>query len=865
LPAQTINSFETNIIFNYFGLSDIDNDGDIDLISNGSLVHFNDGTGNFTEHPFSNEYEEVSYRFGSVIIDYDGDGDFDLAGVSNGSSPAWLENDGAGNFTSHILPNAEFTNMAGRTFIDVNNDGLQDILYPYRVEDKVSYSLRNTVNTYFPETDLFPNVQNARQPIGEDFDFDGDIDIVTLSYQEGEIFYHSGDGDGTFEQPDILFQQFNYFRRYDNMHKNDIDSDGDIDFVVLPSHENSSIIVFENHEIDNTENIIEGYVYFDENQNGVRDADEAGIPNFKITENGNNNSIYTDNNGRYRIRGGADVYQASPVLLPCWTLTSFPSQYTVIYTEDSGNLTENLDFGVIPTGTLASAQLTLTAAGITRCNNDVPFYLQVENTGCTALTGTFGFLPDPSLTVALAIPSPAFTQNDTLFWNYTDLFANNKETVYLELSIPGVEQLGQVIEIPAVTHAQTSSGDSFTETSTVLSEILCAYDPNDKNVSPRRELTEEYEDNYTLFSEELAYTVRFQNTGNDTAFTVRIVDFLDDNLDWTTFRSGTASHNYYTEFNNENGRIEFVFEDILLPDSTTNLQGSQGFVNFFISTQQDLPEFTSVDNTASIFFDFNPPIITNTIENIMVSVLPLPPVPLFSYEIDGYEVSFTNQTTNDPTSLSWDFGNDVTSIATNPSITFEEKETYTVCLTAENIIGENTYCEEITIVGLPPTANFNYTTDLPQVFFNDTSSEDPIAWSWDFGDGSTSTEQNPTHAYTEDGTYETCLIAENEAGADTTCLSIIIDLVSLENLDEDFWRVFPNPASSRLSILLTNNTIKSAEIFDITGRLIHQKNGESGTQNLLIDIKSLPEGIYQLRVITDNSSTFTCPVTILRQ
>ena len=62
--------------------------------------------------------------------------------------------------------------------------------------------------------------------------------------------------------------------------------------------------------------------------------------------------------------------------------------------------------------------------------------------------------------------------------------------------------------------------------------LNCAYDPNDKLVHP----TGVQEEGYTLFGEELEYTVRFQNIGTDTAFNIRIEDQLDDDLDWNTFR-----------------------------------------------------------------------------------------------------------------------------------------------------------------------------------------------------------------------------------------------------------------------------------------------------------------------------------------
>ncbi|MEM8529087.1 MAG: T9SS type A sorting domain-containing protein, partial [Bacteroidota bacterium] len=70
------------------------------------------------------------------------------------------------------------------------------------------------------------------------------------------------------------------------------------------------------------------------------------------------------------------------------------------------------------------------------------------------------------------------------------------------------------------------------------------------------------------------------------------------------------------------GLVEFTFKNILLPDSTTNEPLSHGFVTFEIAPNEGLDENTSIENTADIFFDFNPPITTNTTENVFVSELP---------------------------------------------------------------------------------------------------------------------------------------------------------------------------------------------------------------------------------------------------
>jgi len=69
--------------------------------------------------------------------------------------------------------------------------------------------------------------------------------------------------------------------------------------------------------------------------------------------------------------------------------------------------------------------------------------------------------------------------------------------------------------------------------------------------------------------------------------------------------------------------LTFEFRDIFLPDSTSNFEGSQGYVSYLIRTIDGLAENTPVTNSAGIYFDLNPPVITNTVQSVMVSQLPI--------------------------------------------------------------------------------------------------------------------------------------------------------------------------------------------------------------------------------------------------
>lgn len=138
-------------------------------------------------------------------------------------------------------------------------------------------------------------------------------------------------------------------------------------------------------------------------------------------------------------------------------------------------------------------------------------------------------------------------------------------------------------------------------------------------------------------------------------------------------------------------------------------------------------------------------------------------------------VQFTDASSGTPTAWAWDFDNDgsVDSNERNPLHTYTTPGTYTVRLVAGNATsqGESIKTDVVRAIG-PVAPEFSATptsgTAPLTVQFTDLSTEQPTAWSWDFGDGSTpATGQNPMHTYTTAGTYTVSLTATNEAGAQT--------------------------------------------------------------------------------------------------
>jgi uncharacterized repeat protein (TIGR01451 family) len=144
-----------------------------------------------------------------------------------------------------------------------------------------------------------------------------------------------------------------------------------------------------------------------------------------------------------------------------------------------------------------------------------------------------------------------------------------------------------------------------------VKDIFCgsvtgSYDPNDKQGFPSGVTAS----HFIMPNQDIEYLIRFQNTGNDTAFTVVIRDTLALDFDIFSVVSGVSSHDY--TFTMYGPRVlEWTFNNILLPDSTTNQEASNGFVTFRVKQNLDLANGTQLTNSADIYFDFNDPIITN--------------------------------------------------------------------------------------------------------------------------------------------------------------------------------------------------------------------------------------------------------------
>ncbi len=202
----------------------------------------------------------------------------------------------------------------------------------------------------------------------------------------------------------------------------------------------------------------------------------------------------------------------------------------------------------------------------------------------------------------------------TFTWNVDSLLPGQCKKIMFSMETPTTAVIGDTVHAEAKVTPIEFDVNPNNNCLSWNAPVTASFDPNDK----RNFIGETpwggniYEDDTTM-----EYAIRFQNTGTDTAYTVVIRDTLDDvNLDVTSLRGFNSSHDMQVQFEGTNVLI-FNFENIMLVDSMTNEEGSKGWVTFNIDLQPDLPLGTEIKNGSAIYFDYNEPILTNEVVNII--------------------------------------------------------------------------------------------------------------------------------------------------------------------------------------------------------------------------------------------------------
>jgi hypothetical protein len=359
-------------------------------------------------------------------------------------------------------------------------------------------------------------------------------------------------------------------------------------------------------------NLITGRLFADLNSNGVHDSGELPLSAQKITEQVTGNFTYSDHQGNYTVSvQDTGSFTVSPQFANWYNHipTTQAAAFSGINQTDSFN-----DFAFQPQGLFEDVCVTITPLRNFSSGMNATYALTYLNKGTISVLPTMIFYLDTNQNYLSATITPTSVNIDSIVWNLPALPPLQFGTIIITVNVDAGILIGTPIN--SSLKIEPLLNDADPANNIALSQVLttASFDPNDILVNEDTLTTTQLSN-----APWLEYIIRFQNTGNDTAFTVKILNPIDTNkLNLSTFEFTNASHPVNLNWINYQRNMEFKFENILLPDSNTNEPLSHGFVRYRIQPKTTLSAGDSITNFAAIYFDFNEPVITNTAKTIII-------------------------------------------------------------------------------------------------------------------------------------------------------------------------------------------------------------------------------------------------------
>ncbi|MBC3846744.1 T9SS type A sorting domain-containing protein [Winogradskyella echinorum] len=364
--------------------------------------------------------------------------------------------------------------------------------------------------------------------------------------------------------------------------------------------------------------------FVDTNGNGTQEADEINFPlgqfNYEINNDGVVNNLYVSLHYLYESNPNS-TYDLSYTIDSDYTAYYATNANFIDITIPEGSNITTYDFPITVSSYAdlaieVSASLQPPMPGFEYWN----YISYTNNSNETVTSGTINFIIDEALDLLNVYEAPDYLNADNIAsiattsegfsYVFNDLGPFETKNLWVRMQVPTLPtvSLGQLIT--NTVDIELLSGDilPLNNASDLTQTIVGSYDPNDITEKHGEEIV------YSTFTTDdyLTYTIRFENTGTANAINVRIEDVLDDQLDESTLKMVDASHSYTLE--RVGKYLEWNFAGIDLPPSEDNIdsQIGHGFITFKIKPFPDYEIGDVILNTAEIYFDFNPAIVTNT-------------------------------------------------------------------------------------------------------------------------------------------------------------------------------------------------------------------------------------------------------------
>lgn len=364
--------------------------------------------------------------------------------------------------------------------------------------------------------------------------------------------------------------------------------------------------------------------FLDGNNNGIKDSGELNFPlgdfHYEKNNDGVIHNITSPTGTTYVYDNVAtNLYNVNFTVNPVYA-TNYnvnPASYTGI---NPGASMVTYYFPVTATSTYNDLAVTVVPMNLPRPGFN--YFNKVVYTNLSTQTvtnGTVTFTKPGAVSVTAT--TPATTANATGFtYNFTNLAPFEVRTIDVTMSVPPIPTVNANDYLVSSASIEPLAGDLVpsNNTSTVNQIVVNAYDPNDKMESHGPQIVHS-----TFTSNDyLYYTIRFENTGNASAINIRVNDVLNSQLDETTLQMISSSHPYVLDRISTN--LTWNFNNIQLPVSVANTMIGKGYITFKIKPKAGYAVGDIIPNAASIYFDYNPAIVTNTFTTEFVAFLASP-------------------------------------------------------------------------------------------------------------------------------------------------------------------------------------------------------------------------------------------------
>lgn len=593
---------------------------------------------------------------------------------------------------------------------------------------------------------------------------------------------------------------------------------------------------------------INGYIFHDLNGDGIQQTSQPAEPVLSnigvITIEELGVLIYPDANGQFVL---PNIPQAT---------------YTVSFEDPNGYWLLNAAGPLqvtLPTCTglklplIPASEVTAQISGLSTWENSTIHCaggfnpgIYLYNNGNLPISGTFTMTFNPSLTYSdatwagtgVTVESPTETAPGTLTWTIENLPAGSVHYYQVHINGPGAATTGQAFPFTfALTLTDGNGGVFYTNEWNTNPIVTCSYDPNDKQATPAG-WTEQH---FITSGEEIEYRIRFQNTGNAPAFNVRIEDQLDiTRLNLNSFAPIAASHSYSTIVTPD-GMVQFVFDNIMLPDSVHDEPNSHGWVVYRIRSFDSLQPLDVINNSAAIYFDDNEPVITNTYSHTIFSCDLIPDPNGGGGTCQGQPVYLNIFPELDYTeNYAWYVDGNLSGNELMYTFPAEELGTYSFVLNRTN-----PYCSvyDTLVVDVWPVpegiiVNGGQTLAAPA----------GTSWQWYFN-GVLTGETSQVIFPTQSGLYS--VVTMNEFGCATLSDELEYTFIGVDETNPSSIGVYPNPSNGIVMLSLTNGA-QGVRIYNSTGQLVYSDRNATGSFQL--DVSQWSAGAYRI-VTNDNGAT----------